>query len=63
MVNKTNVSKKNVLYFAEAQREATPVFVTGFVLIICSTLFNVVGNVRGNVLTLVAAVFYINAGI
>ncbi|CAC5422143.1 CACNG5 [Mytilus coruscus] len=58
-----NDNQETTTAIAEAQRAATPVFLTGFFLIICSTLFNIVGNIRGNVLTLLAAVFYINAGL
>ncbi|XP_071131671.1 voltage-dependent calcium channel gamma-5 subunit-like [Mytilus edulis] len=58
-----NDKQETTTAIAEAQRAATPVFLTGFFLVICSTLFNIVGNIRGNVLTLLAAVFYINAGL
>lgn len=58
-----NDKQETTTAIAESQREATPVFLTGFFLIVCSTICNAVGNVRRNVLTLVAAVFYINAGL
>lgn len=55
--------KVTAIEISGAQREATPVFLTGFFLVICSSLCNAVGNIRGNVLTLLAAVLYVNAGL